>query len=40
MPHDASRLKSGNPPTALAPQCPTPEFCSQALIVYSRNKSN
>ncbi|MDF5737456.1 MULTISPECIES: amylo-alpha-1,6-glucosidase [unclassified Nostoc] len=24
MSHDASRLKSGNPPTALAPQCPMP----------------
>ncbi|MEH1832333.1 MAG: hypothetical protein V7L29_09720 [Nostoc sp.] len=22
--NDASRLKSGNPPTALAPQCPMP----------------
>ncbi|MEH2044822.1 hypothetical protein [Nostoc sp.] len=24
LPNDASRLKSGNPPTALAPQCPIP----------------
>ncbi len=26
MPNDASRLKSGNPPTALAPQCPMPKI--------------
>ncbi|MBN3874479.1 MAG: hypothetical protein HWQ23_30680 [Nostoc sp. JL33] len=28
------RAGVGNPPTALAPQCPSPHFCSQALTKF------